>query len=279
MLELTAGMTEKIIVSLTSYGKRIAGIPLVLDTIVHQTIKPDQVVLNLAFEESLTPEVREYLQRNNIEVNRVPDTKVYKKLIPTLRKYPNACVISIDDDFLYPNTMVSDFVTMHQRYPDNPLSGNRVVYAGMQCHCGCASLTKASYFDDYLFQVDDEVIRHCPSDDLLYTYFATKAGHPYMQTDCEYFKNMTGCNNDAEGSYSQRIDGDKGLEDTMDFLIGRFGPIGDVLPLYVQDAHVAKVIRGIQQNELWEMESRIRSSRKYRLGKFLLSPLSWLKNR
>lgn len=270
-------MTEMIIVSLTSYGQRIANVPLVLDTIFTQTVKPDSIVLNLAYDEPVLPNVLEYLKQNDVEVNRVPDTKVYKKLIPTLIKYPDACIINIDDDFLYPNTMVSDFITIHEQYPNNPISGNRVVYGGMQCHCGCASLTKASFFGDYLSKVDDEIIRHCPSSDLLYTYFATKSGHPYLQTEYEYFHNLLSCNDNPEDGYSRQVIGNQGIKDTYNYLTRHFGPIGDVLSLYVQDPHVAKVIRGIQQDEIWEIESSIRSSRKYRLGKFLLSPFSWLK--
>ena len=82
-------MTERIIVSLTTWSKRIGNIPVVLDTIFNQTVQPDLVVLNLAHDEIIPEDVKHYINSHNIEINRVKDTKVYKKLIPTLKKYPN----------------------------------------------------------------------------------------------------------------------------------------------------------------------------------------------
>lgn len=268
---------EKVIVSLTSYGKRIANLPRVLDTIFSQTIVPDLVVLNLAFGEMIESEVRKYLEEHEVEINWVVDTKVYKKLIPTLRKYPDACVISIDDDFLYPSNMIEDFISMHKKYPNNPISGNRVVFYKMQCHCGCASLTKAEYYGDYLYQIDDKVIDNCPSDDMVYTFFATKSGCPYMQTENKYFLNMPECRVEKDHSYSISVGGELAVAHTYDYLVRHFGPICNITSMYLHDSCVAKVIENIQDSSIIEAENRIRSSYAYRLGKVLLRPLSWIR--
>ena len=53
---------ERIIVSLTTYSKRIGNIPTVLETIFNQTQKPDLVVLNLAFNESIPDDVQNYIE-------------------------------------------------------------------------------------------------------------------------------------------------------------------------------------------------------------------------
>ena len=129
-------MQERIIVTMTTYNKRIGNIPTVLDTIFKQTIHPDIVVINLAYEEIIPDKVQIYMETHNIEVNRVPDTKVYKKIVPTLKKYPDDCVINIDDDKLYPPEMIADFMDIHKKYPNNPISGNRQVFGGRQCHHG-----------------------------------------------------------------------------------------------------------------------------------------------
>lgn len=121
-------MSEQIIISLTTYSRRFNNIPAVLDSIYGQTLLPDKVVLNLAIDETIPETVQSYISDHHIEVNRVPDTKVYKKLIPTLRKYPNDCIITIDDDFLYPENMIEDFMNIHEKYPHNPISGNRIVF-------------------------------------------------------------------------------------------------------------------------------------------------------
>ena len=231
----------------------------------------------MAVKEFVPNDVMYYLKKHNVEVNSVPDTKVYKKLIPTLKKYPEACVISIDDDFLYPKGMIEDFVRIHEKYPNYPISGNRVVYFGMQCHCGCASLTKAEFLGNYLNQLDAETIANCPSDDMLYTYFATKNGHPYVQTKKEYFINMQGLNDGNDKGYSDTLNGDEGIIKTYDYLVNHFGLIDNVVSSYIHDDYLAGVIENIHRNAVWETEDRIRSSRTYRFGKSILKPFLWLK--
>ena len=84
---------EKIVISLTSYWKRLNNLPNVLDTIYAQTMPPDVVVLNLAYEEVLPEDVDLYLKNHGVIINRVLDTKVYKKIIPTFKLFPNDCII------------------------------------------------------------------------------------------------------------------------------------------------------------------------------------------
>ena len=116
---------ERIIVSLTTWEKRLSNIPAVLDTIFCQTRPPDLIVLNLNEDEIVPDYVNEYLTTHNVIINRVPYKKVYKKIIPTLKLYPNDCIIGIDDDWLYPPTMIEDLWNTHLKYPNNPISGNR----------------------------------------------------------------------------------------------------------------------------------------------------------
>ena len=67
---------ERIIVTLTSYKPRLANLPTVLDTIFAQTLPPDIIVLNLAYDEVLPIDVSEYLETHNVDVLRVADTKI-----------------------------------------------------------------------------------------------------------------------------------------------------------------------------------------------------------
>lgn len=211
-------MDEKIIVSLTTWSARIANIPMVLDTILHQTIVPDLIVLNLSYGEDIPCEVQQYIERNKIEVNFVEDTKVYKKLLPTLKRYPEALVISIDDDWLYPPQMIEDFVNVHNQYPNNPISGNRLSNKSMNSHCGCASLTRYDFFGKYFGLIDEFVMHSCPSDDMVYTYFITKNGYEYKRTSDEYFINMESLN--PISPYS--VTADWPIERSYDYLINRF---------------------------------------------------------
>ena len=211
-------MKEQLIVTLTTWKARIRNIPTVLDSIFNQTIPPDFVVLNLAYEEEIPEEVQAYIDSHKVEVNRVPDTKVYKKLIPTLNKYPEAVVIPIDDDWIYPPRMIEEFMDLHKKHPFQPISGNKVYEFGTHFHCGCASLTKREYYGKYLDRLDDGILRCCQSDDTFYTWCAYMNACRYIRTECEYYENMVPFN--AVEAYSAP-DSLTPL-DTWFYLCGRF---------------------------------------------------------
>ena len=245
-------MKERIIVSLTTYSKRINNVPAVLDTIFSQTVPLDFVVLNLAHEEIVPEEVQRYIDTHSIEVNRVDDTKVFKKLLPTLKKYPNF-----------------------------PISGNGYVYAGVQCHCGCSSLTRAEFFGDGLELIDEEVIKNCPSDDFVYTYFSNRAGHPYIRTNGEYFTNMQPYN--ANDSYSGETGSLAAVEKTSKYLFERFGELKPSVSAYLDDSYIAAMIDDIQRETIkyncYRAKEDVFQSPTFRLGKALLKPFSWIKQR
>ena len=277
-------MKERVIVTLTTWHKRIRNIPVVLDTIFCQTIPPDVVVLNLSYEETIPAEVQNYIDSHNIEVNRVPDTKVYKKLIPTLKKYPNDCIINIDDDWLYPEEMIADFMDIHEKYPEYPISGNRVIYQGMQCHCGCASLTKASFFGEYIDKIDQEIMSNCPSDDMVFTYFANLANHPYIRTKDIYFINMESYN-EVEG-YSDSIVGNDPIKLTYEYLVKRFDKIDNWLDPYIHNDYLVEIINDICNTKMHIAQNiganegalSVYSSFSYRVGHNILEPFIWLKS-
>jgi len=259
---------------MTSYQHRLKNIPIVLDTIFSQTLHPDLVVLNLAYDEEIPDEVQIYIDKHCIEVNRVKDTKVYKKLIPTLKKYPNDCIITIDDDFLYPRGMIDDFMSVHQQYPDYPISGNREIYNVFQCHCGCASLTKADFLGDFIDKIDSDVITNCPCDDIVYTYFSNKNGHPYIRTHELYFYNMQSF---QEGDRYSDMVGDRALTTSYNYLVGRYGNVGDNLHIYVHDKVIKDIIEDMIKTRTSNAYSAgckiICSSYSYRIGHFLLEPM------
>ena len=74
---------EKIIITMTSWRKRLANIPDVLDTVFKQTIKPDKIVINLSSEEfpdkekEIPAEVLEYI--NKREAKRKRQIKIKKE--------------------------------------------------------------------------------------------------------------------------------------------------------------------------------------------------------
>lgn len=266
---------ERIIVSLTTWEKRIDNIPVVLDSIFSQTLLPEIVVLNVADELQISQEVKDYLIKHNVEINRVPYKKVYKKLIPTLLKYPDDCIINIDDDWIYPPNMIEDFREMHKQYPNNPLSGNKEFIRGYTCHCGCASLTKASFFED-INLIDEEVMNNCPSDDTVFTYFAVRSGNPYLWTNGTYYTNLQPYNPNEPYTESDLIYDAVGI--SWDYLTNRFGRVPTLVELLVQDSLKTDILLKKQQLDysmaVVEGQRTVRSSKAFRIGNALLRPFN-----
>lgn len=199
---------KKVIVSFTTYPKRIQNVPRVLDSIADQTLKPSKIVVNLARsdyenENAIPENVLDFMHKHNVEINFVEeDTKVYKKIIPTLLMYPHDLILSIDDDFIYPQYMIQDFYQTYKQHPDNPISGNRVRMFRMQCHCGCASLVQYKFFGGFLDNYKKYSL-NCPSSDIFFTMVAHANGYDYACTKNVYFNNMTQIK--SEHSYSKNL--------------------------------------------------------------------------
>lgn len=268
---------ERIIVSLTSWEKRFGNIPAVLDTIFNQTLSPDLVVINLNDDEIVPPHIANYLKSHKVIINHVSYKKVYKKLIPTLKQFPNDCIISIDDDWLYPPTMIEDLWNTHLKYPNNPISGNREFINGYTCHCGCASLTKASLLED-IDLIDLEVMDNCISDDAVYTYFSVRSGHPYVWANNIYFTNMQPYNPTESYTLPDHIIDAIGL--TWNYLNNRFGSLPPLIELLLQDKMLVNLLQKKQELEISKAFSdgkrSIQSSSAYRFCSAILKPLRWL---
>lgn len=95
-----------LIVSLTSFPARIKYVHIPIESMLMQTVKPDMVILWLADsqfpnrEEDLSDELLK-LRKYGLTIDWCDDIRSYKKLVPTLEKYPDATVVTIDDDLYY----------------------------------------------------------------------------------------------------------------------------------------------------------------------------------
>ncbi|MEZ9866566.1 glycosyl transferase [Vibrio sp. 10N.261.51.A4] len=110
---------NELIVSLTTYSKRIHDVHLVIETIAQQTLKPNRIILWLDKDEftldSLPLVLRRQIDRG-LEIRFCKNTKSYKKLIPTLEIFPNSDILTIDDDILYPYDMIELMIKEKLQY-------------------------------------------------------------------------------------------------------------------------------------------------------------------
>lgn len=120
--------SEEVVVSLTSYGKRIYNVYLAIESIMQGSIKPNRILLWLSEEEFSNKVLPQTLQKQverGLEIRFCKDIKSYAKLIYTLKEFPNACTITIDDDLIYNFDLVENLVAAHKTVP-NCIWANRI---------------------------------------------------------------------------------------------------------------------------------------------------------
>jgi len=96
----------KVIVSLTSYPKRITQVHSTIKSLLRQKFSADNVVLWLAEDQFINkekdlPQTLLNLKKYGLTICWYQDIKSYKKLIPALQKYPNDIIVTADDDVIY----------------------------------------------------------------------------------------------------------------------------------------------------------------------------------
>lgn len=112
---------QKVIVSFTSYPKRIKDVWLVAETLLRQSYKPDEVILWLADSQfdglqSLPPRLLA-LQERGLSIRFCDDLRSHKKYYHVLQEFPNDLVILADDDMFYPRDTIQKLIKLHEQYP------------------------------------------------------------------------------------------------------------------------------------------------------------------
>ena len=113
----------RLIISLTSFPERIYDVHYCIFSLMNQKLKADKIVLWLAEEEfpnkerDLTVELLA-LKNNGLEIMWCENIYSYKKLIPSLREFPNDIIITADDDLYYPENWLELLYEGHLQYPN-----------------------------------------------------------------------------------------------------------------------------------------------------------------
>jgi hypothetical protein len=117
----------ELVVSLTTYSKRIHDVHLVVESLGEQSIQANRVILWLdeeEFSQTTIPEILKRQQKRGLEVRFCPNYRSYKKLIPTMELLPEANIITVDDDLLYPYDLIELLLKEHTQTP-NTIVGTR----------------------------------------------------------------------------------------------------------------------------------------------------------
>ena len=135
----------KLIVSMTSWPKRICNVATVVKSLLDQEVEPDIIQINLSKEEfpnredDFPDDLKELIKtESRIDIEWVDGNNgVFKKIIPTLKKHygEKYYLFSVDDDYIYRHDyikMMIDFLNGGEtdsfclNHPG--IIGNRMVY-------------------------------------------------------------------------------------------------------------------------------------------------------
>lgn len=115
---------ERIIVSLTTFPKRIHHVHLAIESILRGEVKPDKIILWLSrnqFDghESLPSSLRA-LEQRGLEIRFMEgDIRSYKKFVYAIEEYKNDLLVTADDDIYYRTNWLKELVEMHKAYPED----------------------------------------------------------------------------------------------------------------------------------------------------------------
>lgn len=120
---------HEVVVTLTTYGRRLYDVYLAIESIMQGSIRPDRIILWLeeGLRGTILPISLQRLQTRGLEIDYTKDIRSYKKLIPTLLKYPEAICITIDDDLIYNFDLLENLIRSYKSSPGY-IHANRVHY-------------------------------------------------------------------------------------------------------------------------------------------------------
>lgn len=119
---------QQVIVSLTSFPAAIPYAVKAIQSILKGSVLPDKLVLYLTFSQFGTSGIpRELTGLSDLypvfEIrNFDPDIRSYRKLVPALNDFPEAVIVTVDDDVSYHKNMLRDLLRLHQEYPNAVLA-------------------------------------------------------------------------------------------------------------------------------------------------------------
>ncbi len=128
-----SGVTDELycdyplIVSLTTYGKRLNDVYLTIESILRGTKKPNRIILWLeeSLENETLPDVLVRQMNRGLEIRYTKNILSFKKIIPTLKLCPSSIIVTIDDDVIYKFDMIERMFNSYLKEP-KAIHANRV---------------------------------------------------------------------------------------------------------------------------------------------------------
>lgn len=117
-----------IIISLTSYPARFATLHLCIKSLLDQVQKPSKIILYLdkSVSREQIPSQVLALEKHGLTIRNIcDDLKPHKKYFYAMQEFPDAAIITADDDLLYPKDLVKTLADSFRKFP-KAISARRV---------------------------------------------------------------------------------------------------------------------------------------------------------
>ena len=195
---------QKIIVSFTSYPKRIGDVWLVAETLLRQSMKPDEVILWLAesqFPDGINSLPRRLvaLQERGLVIRFCDDLRSHKKYFYAMQEYSKDLIILVDDDTFYSRDLIKKLMGLHRKHPKDivcmtpaiitdicempskwrsPRCDEKVVHSFMaQPYTGQGTLYPPHSLDESVAFCREKIMELCPhADDLWIKFMSMRKG-------------------------------------------------------------------------------------------------------
>ena len=122
-MTISKSKKQEIVVSMTSFPQAIPFAINAIRSILKGSVLPDKLVLYLTFSQfgyAGIPEELKHLSDSSaiFEIrDYARDIRSYRKLIPALIDFPDAIIVTVDDDVWYHRHMLRDLLNLHSQLP------------------------------------------------------------------------------------------------------------------------------------------------------------------
>lgn len=118
-----------VVVSLTTYPKRFKDIELCLKSLILQNEKPDKIIVYLGSDSVgiKLPASMKKFENYGVEFkyDESDDLRSHKKYFYAMQEFPDAVVVTADDDIIYPCDWLKSLLNSYEKHP-NCISARRV---------------------------------------------------------------------------------------------------------------------------------------------------------
>jgi hypothetical protein len=108
-------LPSRLVISLTSYPSRFPTLALTLKCLLTQSLEPDAIVLWVADKDmDAIPDDILRLKASGLTIRSTTDLRSYKKIIPSLLDFPDAYIVTADDDAYYGRNWLKELVDAYE---------------------------------------------------------------------------------------------------------------------------------------------------------------------